>query len=554
MTVVNAETILVNGRVLTMDSARPRAEALAIAGGHLLAVGDGDAVRALAGPGTAVIDAGGATVLPGFVESHMHLFSGGAELGDLHLEDCATAEALAPRLRAYAAGNPGRRPLVAQAAGYRFFTDAEPRAVLDRILPDRPVALVSDCHHIIWVNTAALEAAGILRGRALPSGNEIVMGPDGLSTGELREPEAYRPVMLLGGVQRYKLGLQTGRDPEPAPDPAGRAEDLDHIRRGLAHAARHGITSIVNMDGIPYLLELLTELRDAGELTARVRVPFHFVPDMTLADLNVATAMHRRWNDDWLASGFVKLFMDGVIDSGTAFLLNDYADRPGWRGEARFAQDRFAEIACEADSRGLQIAVHAIGDGAVRRVIDGYEAARRANGRADMRHRIEHLELVDPADIPRLAHLGLIASMQPPHPPGAMGFPLQPTLGRIGRARWDRAYAWRRIAAAGTAMAFASDWPVSDISVLRGTQAATTRKTWADDLPDQSLTLPEALAGYTIGGAYAEHSEGRKGSLVPGKLADLVILDGDIEAVPAEEIGRLNVIRTIVGGRTVFEA
>jgi len=549
-----ADTILVNGRILTMEGGRPRAEALAIGGERLQAVGGADEIAALKGPATRVIDAGGATVLPGFVESHMHLFSGGAELGDLHLEDVATAEALAPRLRAYAAANPARLPLIAQAAGYRFFECAAPRVVLDRILPDRPMALVSDCHHIVWANTAALEAAGILRGRALPPGHEIVMGPDGLATGELREPAAYRPVTLLGGVLRYKLGLQTGRDPVPEPGPADRAEDLGHIRRGLAHAARQGVTSVVNMDGIPYLLGLLTELREAGELTARVRVPFHFVPEMELADLDTASAMHRRWNDDWLASGFVKLFMDGVIDSGTAFFLNDYADRPGWRGEARFGQERFAEIACEIDRRGLQIAIHAIGDGAVRRVIDGYEAARRANGRTDMRHRIEHVELIDPADIPRLGALGLVASMQPPHPPGLMGFPTEPTLGRIGRARWADAYAWRRIAAAGAAMAFGSDWPVSDISVLRGIQAAVTRKPWADDLPDPSLTLMETIAGYTIGGAYAEHSETRKGSLAPGKLADFVILGGDIEAAPPERIGELGVARTVCGGRTVFEA
>ncbi len=549
-----ADTILVNARILTMNPAQARAEALAISGARIRAVGSGAEIAALCGPATQVIDAGGATVLPGFVESHMHLFSGGAELADLHLDDCTTVEALAPRLRDHAAALPGLPLVIAQGAGYGLLAGGQPREVLDRVLPDRPVALVSHDHHTVWANTAALESAGLLHGCALPAGHEVVTGADGLATGELREPEACAPVMRLGGEQRYKLGLQTGRDPEHPPSGAGREEDFGHLRRGLAHAARHGITSIVNMDGNRYTLELLSALRDAGELTARVRVPFHFVPDMTLADLDTAAAMHRRWSDDWLASGFVKLFMDGVIDSGTAFMLKDYADRPGWRGEARFAQERFAEIACEIDRRGLQIAVHAIGDGAVRRVIDGYEAAGRANGRSGMRHRVEHIELVDPADIPRLGRLGLVASMQPPHPPGAMDFPLEPTLGKIGRARWADAFAWRRIASAGAAMAFASDWPVSDISVLRGIQAAVTRKPWAEALPDQSFTLTEALAAYTIGGAFAEHSEARKGSLVPGKLADLVILGGDIEAVPPEAIGDLGIARTICGGRTVFEA
>jgi predicted amidohydrolase YtcJ len=201
----------------------------------------------------------------------------------------------------------------------------------------------------------------------------------------------------------------------------------------------------------------------------------------------------------------------------------------------------------------LQIAVHAIGDGAVRRVLDGYAAARDANGPRDSRHRIEHIELIDLADVPRLAELGVIASIQPVHAPGAADFPLQPTLDVIGRDRWKDAYLCADLKAAGAHLAFASDWPVADINPLRGIEAALTRPTY-EGARDQRIGLMETLAAYTIGGAYAEHTEDRKGMLREGYLADLVILSDDIEAVPVHEIGQMHVAATICGGRVVWEA
>ncbi len=548
------DLIVVNASVLTMDRAAPRAQAVALGDGRILAVGEDHAIRAMAGPDTEVVDAGGATLLPGFVESHLHLFMGGAELAHLQLGGIRGREAVGAAVRAFAAAHPDRSLLMAQGADYEVFGRPTTRADLDEILPDRPFAMTAADHHTIWANTAALSAAGILQGGDCGTGSEIVMGADGLASGELREPAAYGPVVALSGEQRVTLGLRTGGEPDPAPGPAERAADRAMMARGLAHLARHGITSAVNMDGNLYTLDLLRELQDEGALTARVKVAFHFKPFMDLDALDKASAMARDWNGDWLSSGFVKMFMDGVIDSGTAFMLNDYADQPGWRGEPLFAPDRFNEIAVEADRRGLQVAVHAIGDGAVHAVIDGYEAARKANGPRDSRHRIEHIELIDPADVPRLGKLGIVASVQPPHPPGAMDFPMQPTTSRIGRARWGDAYRWRTLAEAGARLAFASDWPVSDVSVLRGIRAAMTRQPWSEDLQDERIGLMATLEAYTLGGAYAEHSEDRKGMLRSGYLADLVLLSGDIEAVPPEEIDRLDVAMTICGGRVVYRA
>jgi predicted amidohydrolase YtcJ len=419
------------------------------------------------------------------------------------------------------------------------------------MVPDRPIAITAHDHHTVWANTAALKAAGILNGLKTPPGHEVVIGTDGLATGELREFEAFAPVVALGGEARLNLGIATGAEPSPWPSTAERAIDRAKIAAGLAHGASHGITSMVNMDGNRYTLELLREMQQAGDLTARVKVPFHFKPQMSLADLDRAEAITRDFADDWLTCGFVKLFMDGVIDSGTAYMLNDYPGRPGHRSEPLFPN--FSEIATEIDRRGLQIAVHAIGDGAVRQTIDGYEAAQKANGRRDSRHRIEHIELIDRTDIPRLGDLGITASLQPPHPPGAMDFALQPTLDVIGRGRWPDAYLWRTLAEAGAPLAFASDWPVTDVSVLRGIGAALTRKPY-QGATDQRIGLMPTLHAYTAGGAWAAHREALTGTLRPGMAADIVVLSGNIETTPPDAVAKMQVALTVAGGRITYRA
>lgn len=549
-----ADLVVLNGRVLTMDPAAPRAQAVALAQGRVLAVGSDDMVMALAGPGTQRVDAGGATVLPGFVESHLHLFMGGTELAHLQLLGVQGAEALGAAIHAYAAANPDRPVIIAQGCDYTILGRALTRHDLDAIMPDRPVILLAADHHTAWANTCALKAANILEVRALSPGNEIVMGDDGLATGELREFEAKAPVLALSGEGRAMAGIATGEEPVPAPTAADVLADCAAMSRGLAHCARHGLTTLVNMDGNLHTLNVLDALRQKGQLSARVRVPFHYRPHRQTADLAIASDMAARWNDDWLSSGFVKMFMDGVIDSTTAVRLDDYPDQPGYKGaEALHDPDRFAEICIEADRRGLQIAVHAIGDGAVRRVLDGYEAAQKANGKRDSRHRIEHIELIDRADVPRLVELGVTASVQPCHVPGGQDFPFESTMSVIGAKRWPDAYLARELAEAGAHLAFGSDWPVADPNPLRCIQTAVTRPIYGG-ARDQRVTLHQALAAYTIGGAYAEHTDHHKGMLRPGYLADLVVLSDDIEAVNPDEIGSLWVALTVCGGRVVWDA
>ncbi|WP_145110139.1 amidohydrolase [Cereibacter sediminicola] len=547
------DLILTNAAVLTMDPARPEAEAVAVLDGRITAVGARSEIEPLAHAGTEIVDAGGGTVLPGFVESHLHLVLGGTELSHLQLGGVHGAAALAWAALDFAGRHPERPLVMAQGGDYALLGRPMTRHDLDEILPDRPFAITSHDHHTVWANTAALRAAGILNGAETPRGHEVVIGPDGLATGELREFEAFAPVIALGGEARVNLGIATGGEPSPWPSDAERAIDRARIARGLAHCASHGITAMVNMDGNRYTLELLREMQRAGDLTARVRAPFHFKPHMDLSELARAEAMTRDFDDDWLACNFVKMFMDGVLDSGTAYRLDDYPAQPGWRSEPLFEPARFAEIATAVDRLGMQMAVHAIGDGAVRSVLDGYEAARRANGPRDSRHRIEHIELIARNDIPRLAALGVVGSLQPPHPPGAMDFPLQPTLDRIGRARWPDAYLWRTLKDAGAALAFASDWPVTDVSVMRGLQAALTRQPY-EGCKDERIGLWPSLHAYTAGGAWATHRERLFGTLRRGMAADFAILNSRVTDVAPESLGAMAVARTICGGRTTHMA
>jgi predicted amidohydrolase YtcJ len=544
---MQAELIVTNAKVLTMDEGCPRAEAVALAGGRVLAVGSRAEVEALAGPGTKVVDAGGRTLLPGFVESHLHLVLGGNELSQLQLGGVAGFEELASAFRAYAAKNPGLPLLMAQGAAYEILDHPVTRHDLDRVIADRPFAMMSPDHHTVWANTAALTAAGLLYGAEMPAGHVVVMAEDGTATGELREFEAFGPVLALTGDAHLQLGIATGGEPTPWPSPEQRAKDKEKVAAGLAHCAAHGITSMVNMDGNRYTCVLLAEMEAEGRLTARVKVPFHFKPHMELSELERASAMAAEFKGDWVTSGFVKMFMDGVVDSRTAYMLNDY---PGTseRGEPLFEAERFKDICREIARRDLQIAVHAIGDGAVRQTIDGYEAS----GRPDLRHRIEHIELIDRADVPRLGALGITASVQPPHPPGAMDFPMSTMEHVFHRNRWRDAYLTKTLADHGAPLAFASDWPVTDVSVMRGIQAALTRVPY-DGCQDERVGLMEILRAYTAGGAWAAHWEGLTGVLKPGMAADLVLIDGDIEAIPADQIGQTGIALTIAGGRVTHD-
>lgn len=552
----NAELVIENAAVMTMDPKRPRAEAVAIGDGIILALGSRAEVSDWVGPNTKRFDAQGCTVMPGMVEAHLHLFSGAFGLRLLHLDNVHGLEALRGAIRPYAKANPDEALLICKAADYNLFGDGvmTTRQMLDEVLSDRPLILIAGDHHTAWANTIALDHADVMEGLSLNPGNEIVMATDGFAAGELREAEAMAPVMRLrssGG--RENLGLADASEPESL-TPAQIAEDELVLMQGLRHCASYGFTSLHNMDGNWYQLKLLRALEERGELLCRVEVPFHLTPTRPLEALSEAVEMHHAYQSPKLRSGRVKMFMDGVIDSATGVMVEDYADQPGWRGDPLHSVERFAAACIEADRNGLQISVHAIGDGAVRRTLDGYEAARLANGKRDSRHRIEHIEVLHPDDLPRFKDLGVIASMQPQHPPGAMDFGLLPWTERVGEARWPWSFPVQYLRDAGVPIAFASDWPVSDIDPMRGIKAAVTRKPWKSGQPSHSSTLTEALHDYTYGGAYAGFDEDRLGRLAPGLLADVVVMDRNLEIMPSEELDQARAAMTLCGGTTIWEA
>ena len=550
----NPDLVIVNGSVLTMDDNPAPATAVAVRGNRIVAVGQDADILALAGPNCRVVDAGLATVMPGIVESHMHLFSGGFSLRHLQLGGVEGEAAVRQELRAYADANPDEGLLFAQGADYTMLGDGVEmdRHALDRMLPDRPVLLQAGDLHNAWVNTVVLERAGLLRGGDVGPNSEIVLGADGLATGLLREFAAQEAIFGLrtsGG--RESLGLE-GLEPE-AVTAGQRADDRQVLREGLAHCASLGITTILNMDGNRYQAELLSELEAAEGLACRVEVPFNHTPQKSVADLAEAVAMRRDFASDKLWSGRVKLFMDGVIDARTAYRLEDYPGYPDEPSHPFFQPAEFAAIATEADRLGLQISVHAIGEGAVRVTLDGYAAARAANGVRDSRHRIEHIEVILPEDIARLADLGVVASMQPVHAPGCDGLPLEPTLSLIGEALWPTAFAWRAIQDAGSTLCFSTDWPVSQLSPWNNIQNALTRPLWRDELPDQRINLAGTLRAVTCNGAYAAFRENRFGRLRSGYLADIIVLSDNIARCPADAIGNLSVRMTLCDGAVTHE-
>ena len=548
--------IIENARLITMDPARPFAEAMAISGARILGVGSREQMDALAGPSTKRFDAQGGTVMPGLVEAHLHLFPGAFGMRLVQLEGVRGADELRARLIPYAKANPDEALLICKGADYPLFGDGvmTTRQMLDEVLADRPLLLIAGDHHTAWANSIALERAGLMNGRALSPGNEIVMAEDGTAAGELREHEAFDPVMALrssGG--RENLGL-AGVEPDASLSAAERQADRDVLLEGLKYCASFGFTSLHNMDGNRYQLELLRDLEAGGQLLCRTEIPFHLTPTKPLDALSEATEWHKEFQSDRLKSARVKMFMDGVIDSGTAAMIEDYADQPGWRGEPLHDAERFNEAARIIDGAGLQISVHAIGDDAIRRVLDGYAAAEAANGKRDSRHRVEHIEILDPGDLQRCVDLGIIASVQPPHPPGAMDFPLLPWIDRVGEARLPWAFPVQYLREAGVPLAFASDWPVSDVNPMRGVKAAITRKAWVDGHPSHASTLMEALHGYSAGGAYAGHDEHRLGRLAPGMLADVVVMDHDLEALPVDDLDKPRAALTLCGGEVTWEA
>lgn len=524
------DLLLYNGAVCTMDPRHPRAEAVLLRGERILAVGDTATLRGLAGPGAKHLHLQGRTVLPGFADAHVHFTMFGLTLQRVNLAGVATLEEGLARVQARLAEVPTGEWLL--GGGWNHNTWAAPlrptRHDLDRIAPTVPVALASKDVHSLWVNSVALRAAGITAATPEVAGGQILRDAHG-------EPNGIFTEKAQALIQR-------------AIPPPGPAATLAAARAALGEAARFGVTSLHNCEG-PEAFAALARLAEEEALTARV---WQMIPLTRLGEA-LALGLRTGYGNDHLRVGQVKMFADGALGSLTAEMLAPFEDYPGVYGVAATTTEELEDGVRRAAAGGLASAIHAIGDGANRRVLDIFARMRAAGVGAGLRHRIEHVQLLAPEDLPRLAQLGIIASMQPIHATQDMAMA---DLHWGKRARWG--YAWKSLLQRGTLLILGTDCPVEALAPLPNVYAAVTRKR-PDRTPvggwyaEERLTLDEALYGYTQAPALASGEAAQKGSLTPGKLADLVVLSRDIHAAPAEALLDTTVALTLLGGRVIYE-
>ena len=535
-----AELVLWHGTAWTADPERPWAEAVAIREGHLVYVGDDAGASRFIGTGTRVLDLSGRMLLPGFIDTHAHPLSGGLELGQCNLYDAGTVAEVEGTIRACAVAHPDLPWVRGNGWELPVFPAANPRKeILDRIVPDRPAFFYAADGHSAWVNSRALALAGITRDTPDPPGGRIERDP------RTREPS--------GTLREAAVDLVADSLP-----PYSRAERVGAVRRALAEANRYGITSIVDADvDADYLAAYLEVDRGEG-LTARVTTALRVqeqVPTDSMVRALVALRASAR-GASRVRADMVKFFEDGVIEAGTAALLEPYLGRHGDRGSLVFEPAALTERVVRLDREGFQIHVHAIGDRAIHVTLDALAVARTENPPHDARPIIAHLELFDPADLPRLRELGVAASFQPfwAQADDYIRTLTEPVLGPA-RSRW--LYPIGSVFATGAVVAGGSDWTVSSLNPLDAMQVAITRRGLADPagpawIPEERVDLPQMLAAYTINAAWALKEERETGSLIAGKQADLVVLDRDLFAQPDTGIHNARVLLTLLEGKPVY--
>jgi hypothetical protein len=522
---------IVGGRVWTADSATPWAEAVAVRGDRIAAVGTRAEIEALVGDSTRVIDASGGLVTPGFIDTHVHFIDGGERLASVQLRDAATPEEFARRIGEFAETVPPGTWITGGDWDHTLWGGELPRrGWIDSLTPEHPVFVSRLDGHMQLANSLALAAAGIDASTADIAGGEIVRDADGEPTGILKDNAADPMWATL---------------PATPPDQQDRALDA-----AMAYVNARGVTSIHQM-GYWSEIPAFRRARSDGRLTTRI---YACTPLSAWERLRDSVAAVGR-GDEWVRIGCLKGFVDGSLGSHTAAFFDPYADTPGEAGLLTVDLDSLEARIRGADAVGLQINVHAIGDRAIRLLLDIYERTIAANGPSVRRFRIEHAQHIHPDDLPRFKELGIVASMQPYHAidDGRWAEEL------IGPGRARTTYAFRSLLDAGATLAFGSDWFVAPPAPLEGIYAAVTRRTldganpggW---VPEEKITVEEALTAYTRGAAFASGEEDIKGSLMAGKLADLAVLDRDITEIPPQEIRDARVLLTITGGRVVWEA
>jgi hypothetical protein len=524
---------LLNGKVWTGDPGRPWAEAVAVRGDKIFAVGTTAEVRKLASGAANLVDLGGAPVLPGFIDSHTHFLAGGFALKSIQLRAARSREEFVALIAAEARELGKDRWVVNGDWDHQEFSPPELplKDWIDAVTPDNPVCVNRLDGHMVLANSVALRLAGVTKDTPVPPGGEIVKDP---ATGE-----------PTGILKDTAMDLVTAKIPEPS-----FAEKLEAAEASLRHAAENGVTSVHEMaDAASF--EVFEELARRSGLTARVYVYIPITEVDTLARLKLKSP----FGSPYLKLAGLKGFIDGSLGSATAYFFEPYTDDPGTSGLLHgqmFPEGIMHKRIMEADRAGLQLAIHAIGDRANSLLLDMYEKAVAANGSRDRRWRVEHAQHLRPADIVRFGRLGLVAAVQPYHLVDDGRW----AEGKIGPERARTTYAFRSLREAGATLAFGSDWTVAPLSPVLGIYAAVTRRTLDGKMPggwipEEKISVEEAVRAYTVNGAYAEFAEAAKGSIQAGKLADMVVLDRDIFTIPPEEIAGVKVALTVFDGKIV---
>ena len=543
---VELDRLIVHARVHTVDETMPKAEAVGIVGDRIAWVGSDEEARELVGSATDVIDATGHTLLPGFIDSHNHVRLG-SNPREVDLNGAATLEELRGRVRAHADTHPDYTWI--EGSGWNYGAMPGGRLPtwqdLDGLTGGRPAFLFSYDVHNVWLNREAMAAFGITRDTAsVPFGHVSMDAGSG-------DPTGFVSGFAVNGISRRGQAALEGVVPGFA-----REMQYEATVESLDMAIAFGITTVVEPQSSPDDLWIFERARSEGRLRSRlVAAMFHPV-GTTDAERDEFEAVRARFDDDHLRVAPVKLYIDDVVEPWTAAMLEPYANRPGERGELFWEPEAFADVMIDLERRGFQCHIHGTGDRGLRTALDGIEAARAANGPGDRRHLMVHTECLAPSDVPRFGALGVMPCMQPRHCAPEI---VADWRANVGPERWRHAWAFRSLHQTGARLAFSSDWNVAEMDPMVGIYSALTRanldgsEAW---VPEETLDLATTLRAYTEGGAYTCFAEQDRGSITPGKYADLVLLSEDLLALEDEprRILDTHVELTMVGGEIVHPA
>lgn len=529
-----ADLIVTNAKIYTVDKARPRADAVAVMGDRIVAVGTNAEIDHWRGPKTKVIDGRGRLLLPGFNDAHVHFLSGGLQLDNVDLKDAASPEEFTRRIAERAKiTSKGEWITGGDWDDQRWSPPRLPtKEMIDAVTGDTPVFVSRYDGHMALANSAALKLAGVNAQTPDPPGGAIVRDAQGNPTGVLKDA-------AMGAVYRVI-------------PPLSRERRLRAAKRALAYAARLGVTSVQDMGPDYEDISVYSELANKGELSSRI----YAAPLIYGWEDQAKIGVRRAFGSPYLRIGAVKAFADGSLGSTTAYFFAPYDDAPNTRGllsDEMQPLSKMHERMMKADDAGLQMCVHAIGDQAISIVLDLFDEVEKTHGAADRRLRIEHAQHVAPKDFARFAGEQVIASVQPYHAIDDGRWAEK----RIGPERIKTTYAFRTFLDHGVRLALGTDWTVAPLSPMLTLYAAVTRRTLDDKnpngwVPEQKLTMAEAVQAYTMGSAYAEFQENEKGSVTAGKLADMVLLSQDIFSIDPKDVPKVEAETTIVGGKVVW--